>query len=77
MYWTKDLNHWKARDKAVVLDGSNCTWSKRCIGLPSVLEARNRLAIVYDATGGNSTGHMGREVGLAWLNLPLLPPQVK
>jgi len=74
VYWTKDLNHWNANKKAVVLDGSNCTWSKRCIGLPSVLKVGNRLAIVYDAPGGNSTDHLGRDVGLAWLNLPLLPP---
>ena len=38
VYWTKDLNKWNAKDKAVVLDGGNCTWSKKCIGLPSVLK---------------------------------------
>ncbi len=75
VYWTKDLNHWNAKDKAVVLDGSNCSWSKKCIGLPSVLKIGDRLAIFYDAPGGSSTDHMGRDVGLAWLNLPLIPPQ--
>jgi predicted GH43/DUF377 family glycosyl hydrolase len=74
VYWSKDLNHWDAANKAVVLDGSNCAWSKTCIGLPSVVKVGNRLAILYDGPGGTSTSHMNRDVGLAWLNLPLLPP---
>jgi len=74
VYWTKDLNRWNADDKAVVLDGGNCTWSRTCIGLPSVVKVGNRLAILYDAPGGDSKGHMRRDVGLAWLELPLLPP---
>ena len=73
-YWTKDLQHWNAADKAVVLDGTNSTWSKRCIGLPSVLRYKHHLAIFYDAPGGNSVSHMGRNIGLAWLKLPLVPP---
>ncbi len=28
----------------------------------------------YDAPGGASTSHMSREVGLAWLELPLAIP---
>jgi len=75
VYWSKDLNRWDARDKAVVLDGSNCTWSKKCIGLPSVIVVGKRLAIFYDAPGGDSTSHMGRDLGLAWLELPLSPPK--
>jgi hypothetical protein len=74
VYWTKDLNRWNADHKAVVLDGKNCTWSRTCIGLPSVVRVGQRLAILYDAPGGNSTSHMRRDVGLAWLDLPLLPP---
>lgn len=74
VYWTNDLNVWDAKNKAVVLDGKNCTWSKRCIGLPSVVKAGKRLAIVYDAPGGESMDHMNRDVGLAWLDLPLTPP---
>jgi hypothetical protein len=61
-------------NKAVVLDGRNCKWSKKCIGLPSVVPCGNRLAIFYDAPGGDSTSHMNRDVGLAWLDLPLSPP---
>jgi len=33
------------------------------------------LAIFYDAPGGDSTSHMRRHVGLAWLDLPLRVPQ--
>jgi len=75
VYWSKDLNHWDPEDKAVVLDGQNCTWSKKCIGLPSVVKAGKRLAIFYDAPGGNSTSHMKRSIGLAWLDLPLSLPK--
>ena len=74
VYWTKDLNHWDARNKAVVLDPSNCSWSKAVVGLPSVLKHGNRLAIFYDGVAGDGTSHVGRDVGLAWLDLPLQPP---
>ena len=77
VYWTKDLSTWKVADKAVVLDGRNCAWSRKCIGLPSVLKVGNRLALVYDAPGGDSKSHMKRDIGLAWLELPLIPPAVK
>jgi len=74
VYWTRVLNKWDPANKAVVLDGRNCTWSKKCIGLPSVVRVGNRLALFYDAPGGNSVSHMKRHVGLAWLELPLSPP---
>lgn len=74
VYWSKDIEHWDPTHKAVVLDGHNCTWSKRAIGLPSVIRYGNRLAIFYDAPGGNSISHMRRSIGLAWLRLPLTPP---
>jgi predicted GH43/DUF377 family glycosyl hydrolase len=72
VYWTQDPNKWDAKNKAVVLDGQNCTWSKKCIGLPGVLKTGNRLAILYDAPSGSS--HMKRDIGLAWLDLPLAAP---
>lgn len=75
VYWTRDLNHWNAADKAIVLDGKNCIWSHRCIGLPSVVPYGKRLAIFYDAPGGDRTTHMRRSIGLAWLNLPLTAPK--
>ena len=74
VYWTRDLEKWDAAHKAVVLDKKNCTWSKRCIGLPSVVKVGDRLAVVYDAPGGDSYSHMNRDIGLAWLPLPLVSP---
>ncbi len=74
VYWSKDLDHWNPAHKAVVLDGKNCTWSSSCIGMPSVIRANDRLAVLYDAPGGDSVDHMGRDIGLAWLKLPLNPP---
>lgn len=75
VYWSKDLNTWDPANKAIVLDGQNCSWSEKCIGLPSVVEVGNRLAVFYDAPGDNSTSHMKRNVGLAWLDLPLSVPR--
>lgn len=75
VYWSKDLNKWDAKNKAVVLDSKNCTWSKKCIGLPSVVQVGKRLALFYDAPGGESTSHMKRNIGLAWLDLPLSVPE--
>ena len=74
VYWSRDLNKWNSQDKSIVLDGRNCKWSGKCIGLPSVVPVGNRLALFYDAPGGNSTSHMKRNVGLAWLELPLSIP---
>ena len=74
VYWSRDLNKWNPDDKAVVLDGKNCKWSEKCIGLPSVVSFGNRLALFYDAPGGKSTSHMKRNIGLAWLELPLRIP---
>jgi hypothetical protein len=33
-----------------------------------------RLAVLYDAPGDDSVSHMQRDVGLAWLELPLVAP---
>jgi hypothetical protein len=74
VYWSKDPNHWNPEHKAVVLDGKNCTWAKRCIGLPGIIVRDGRLAILYDGAPGESVSHMRRSIGLAWLNLPLVPP---
>lgn len=75
VYWTTDLNKWNPDHKAVVLDGKNCTWSRKCIGMPSVVRVGKRLAILYDAPGGDSKSHMNRDIGVCWLNLPLMPPE--
>lgn len=73
-FWTTDINRWDGRNRAIVLDGANCTWSSKCIGMATVLPIRGRLALFYDAPGGDSVSHMGRDIGLAWLKLPLTPP---
>jgi predicted GH43/DUF377 family glycosyl hydrolase len=75
VYWSKDLNRWDPENKAVVLDGQNCKWAEKCIGLPSVVKMGERLALFYDSPGGSSTSHMKRHVGLAWLDLPLAVPR--
>ena len=75
VYWSKDLVHWDPNKKAIVLDGQNCTWSSDCIGMPSVVQAGKRLAILYDAPGAKSVSHMKRDIGLAWLDLPLVVPE--
>jgi predicted GH43/DUF377 family glycosyl hydrolase len=74
VYWSRDLNHWNPDQRAVVLDQTNCKWSKRCIGMPSVVFVGRRLALFYDSSATH-TGDMGRDVGLAWLSLPLKAPK--
>ena len=74
VYWSKELGKWDAANKAVVLDKKNCSWSKDCVGMPSVVRVGDRLAILYDGPGGDSVSHMNRDVGLAWLKLPLSIP---
>jgi len=71
VYWTKNINVWNPACKAIVLDGSNCTWSHKCIGMPSVVQVGDKLYVFYDAPGGYSTNEMGRSVGKATLQLPL------
>lgn len=80
VYWTKDLEHWNAGNKAVVLDGSSCSWSGQIIGLPSVIKAEGRIAVFYDGYAGQglppgASSHMKRDVGLAWIDLPIITPQ--
>ena len=77
VYWSRDPTRWDPACKAVVMDGSNCSWSRRCIGMPSVVPVGQRLALFYDAPGGHSIGHMRRDIGLAWLDLPLRPPETE
>lgn len=74
VYWSDNLEEWDPDNKAVVLDGGNCKWSSQCIGMPSVLKYGDRLAVFYDAPGGDSLHHMKRDIGLAWLELPLMCP---
>jgi predicted GH43/DUF377 family glycosyl hydrolase len=75
VYWSPDPTRWDREHKAIVLDNRNCTWSKRVIGLPSVVRFGHRLAVIYDGVEGEGTSHVKRDIGLAWLRLPLVPPQ--
>ncbi|MBT7298596.1 MAG: hypothetical protein HN849_03745, partial [Victivallales bacterium] len=74
VYWSDDPTRWSPERKAVVLDGGNCNWSQKCVGMPTVVRVGDRLAMLYDGPGGDSISHMGRDIGLAWLELPLTPP---
>jgi len=79
VYWSNDLCKWDPANKAVVLDSSSSKWSKHIIGLPSVVKFGNRLAIFYDGNDENEMprgvkSHMNRDVGLAWINLPIILP---
>jgi len=71
VYWTKNLNAWNPACKAIVLDGSNCKWSHKCIGMPTVVPVGDKLYVFYDAPGGDSTNEMQRSIGKATLQLPL------
>jgi len=76
VYWTHDPLHWESRNKAVVLDRTNCAWSKTIIGLPSVVQVGNKLAIYYDGSHDpKDTWHMKRDVGVAYLSLPIVLPK--
>jgi len=71
VYWSKNIEHWNSKNKAIVLDSENCTWAKGAIGMPTVIKAGNKLALLYDGCPGNSKSHMGRDIGLAWISLPI------
>lgn len=82
VYWTKDYNNWQPENRAVVLDSSNVHWTKKIIGLPSVIKVGNRLAIFYDGQSvapvkgaGWTQYHMKRDIGISWLNLPIETPK--
>jgi len=71
VYWSSDLTRWNPEHKAVVLDHQNCTWSPNIVGLPSVVKIGSRLALYYDGYTGEDLWHMERDIGLAWLDLPI------
>lgn len=71
VFWSKDIYHWSENNKAIVLDKQNCTWAKGAIGMPTVIKMSDKLALMYDGVNGNGTGHMKRDIGLAWIKLPI------
>lgn len=85
VYWTKNLDRWDPRNKAIALDSRIATWTPYIVGLPSVVRFGNRLALFYDGRTSpkspialeqeHPTGsHMGRDIGLAWISLPIQTP---
>ncbi len=82
LYWTKNLNNWDVNCKAIVLDSNNCKWSNHIIGLPSVVKVGNKLALFYDGNTSSvlpqgNKSHMNRDIGMAWLKLPLILPETQ
>jgi predicted GH43/DUF377 family glycosyl hydrolase len=80
VYWSKDLNRWDPANKAIVLDAVNCSWSKHIMGLPSVVKSGNQLALFYDGNADSLMprgvkSHMNRDIGLAWIDLPVVLPE--
>ncbi|WP_052391662.1 glycoside hydrolase family protein [Paraburkholderia bannensis] len=79
VYWTKDPTQWNAANKAVVMDGQASNWSKNVIGIPSVLQVGDRLALFYDGDKSpvlrtGLDGNLNRDIGMAWINLPIATP---
>lgn len=74
VYWSKDPTRWSSQRTAVVLDAENANWSPRIIGLPSVQVIGNRLAIYFDGSTRDTIDHGLRDVGVAYLDLPLRVP---
>lgn len=72
-YWSDDLESWDANNKAVVIDGQ-VSFSKVAIGLPAVIESAGRIAILYDGNEDMDQGHLNRDIGLAWVELPIVTP---
>ena len=73
VYWSDDPTKWNVENKAVVLEASDTHWSPRTVGLPSVLRIGNKLAIYFDGSTRDSIDHGLRDIGVAFLDLPLRP----
>jgi predicted GH43/DUF377 family glycosyl hydrolase len=74
VYWSDDPTNWNRENRAVVLDSKNSEWSPRVVGLPSVLVLGDKLAIYFDGSTRDAIDHGLRDVGVAFLDLPLVPP---
>ena len=76
VYESGDPERWDPSRRAVVLDGAVC--GRRIIGMPSVTHHAGRLAMLYDTyvgetMPGEGQSHMGRDIGLAWIDPPPRP----
>ncbi|MEZ5275229.1 MAG: hypothetical protein R3F07_02470 [Opitutaceae bacterium] len=74
VYWSRDPFQFKQEDKALVIDATTSTWAKGPIGMPSVVPAGDRLALFYDGSPVPTRSHLGRDIGLVFIDLPLYPP---
>lgn len=77
VYWSADPTRWNPANKAIVLDATRSSWAKSVIGMPSVVPVGRRLALFYDGNDRRDFGHMRRNIGLAFLDLPLRPPAIE
>lgn len=70
-YAGTDPTSFSARERVLVLDAQSVPWTK-VIGMPSVVPALGGLAVFYDGIEGRvRTDHMGRDIGMALLPLPV------
>lgn len=76
VYWSNDPTNFDSNNRAIVIDGATSSWSKAIIGMPSVIPFNGRLALLYDGNTGRRYDHMKRDIGLAFLDLPLQPPNI-
>ena len=81
VYWSNDLNSWSPAQKAVVMDGASSKWSKAAIGLPTIIEKDDKLAVIYDGskTATNLptlSDNLYRDIALAWIQLPIKTPKI-
>lgn len=74
VYWSTDPTVFDPEKKAIVIDATTSSWAKSVIGMPAVVPIGDRLAVFYDGTIHGDFGHMRRDIGLAFLDLPLKPP---
>ena len=70
-YVSSDPTSFSAEQRVLVLDADSTPWT-RVIGMPSVVPALGGLAVFYDGIEGRlRTDHMGRDIGMAFLPLPI------
>jgi hypothetical protein len=73
-YVSDDPTRFTKAQRLLVLDAEVCSWS-RVVGMPSLVPTLGGLALFYDGIAGRvRTDHMGRDIGMALLPLPLTRP---
>ena len=70
-YVGSDPTSFSAEQRVLVLDTESAPWT-RVIGMPSVRPTAGGLAVFYDGIAGRTrTDHMSRDIGMAFLPLPV------